>query len=169
MKAAILILLGSDSDFPETEKGTAKLQELGVPFQLRIASAHRSPDHVHALVAKFESDGGKAIICVAGKSAHLAGVVAAMTQIPVLAVPVFGKATAGFDALLSMVQMPQGVPVATFGFGTTGFTNACIFAGQFLAQSVPALAPKLRELRVKQTAAVIESDAKFRQDFAGTL
>ncbi len=154
----VLIILGSSSDLTITEKGLGVLKKFCQPFSLRIASAHRSPDHVHAIVKNFEKEGGQIVICVAGKSAHLAGVVASMTTKPVLAVPVFSQATAGFDALLSMSQMPAGIPVATMGFGDAGFTNACLTALQILALNKKDLSTKLDHYRKEQAEKVMKDD-----------
>lgn len=163
----VLVLLGSDSDFPITEKGLAWLKEWKIPFSLRIASAHRSSEHVRRLVEEFEGQSGRLIICVAGKSAHLAGVVAAETALPVFAVPVAGADTAGFDALLSMCQMPAGVPVATFGFGTAGFANAVALAGRVLANHDRALAEQLARHRKALTEGVLAADSRARMEFEG--
>ena len=160
----VLILLGSHSDLPITESGVEKLKELGISFSLRIASAHRTPDIVHDLVKDFEKE-GQVIMCVAGKSAHLAGVVAALTLKPVIAVPVFSQATAGFDSLLSMSQMPKGIPVATMGFGSSGFSNGVLLACQIMALSQENLQKKLQADRKSMATAVVDADQKHRIDF----
>lgn len=165
MTHKVLILLGSSSDLPVTEAGTALLKELGVPFSLRISSAHRTPDMLHQIVRDFEAQGGETYICVAGMSAHLAGVVAALTLKPVIAVPVYRPETAGLDALLSMGQMPQGVPVSTMGIGKHGFTNGCLTAAQMLALADKGLAERLVADRARRTRAVVEDDAKSRREF----
>lgn len=161
----ILILLGSHSDLPITEKGVAILKEFGVSFQLRIASAHRTPDHVESLIAEFESQQGKVIMCVAGMSAHLAGVVAAKTLKPIIAIPVQSSATAGFDALLSMVQMPGGIPVATMGFGSSGFLNGSLLASEIIALGSDSLKAKLIQHRKDMVAKVMEADSKHHIKF----
>lgn len=161
----ILILLGSESDRSITEKGLAYLKELGVSYRLHIASAHRSPAFVHELVENFDKNKGKVLICVAGKSAHLAGVAAAFTVKPVLAVPVFNVETSGFDALLSMSQMPAGVPVATMGFGKSGFANACLQAAQIMAIAKMELEEKLRKLKLLMAEQVKEQDEKYREEY----
>lgn len=163
----VLILLGSSSDLPVTESGTALLKELQIPFSLRISSAHRTPDMLHEIVKEFEEQGGQTYICVAGMSAHLAGVVAALTLKPVIAVPVYRPETAGLDALLSMSQMPQGIPVSTMGIGKHGFVNGCLTAAQMLALSDKALAKRIVDDRLKRTKIVINDDEKNRQDFRG--
>ena len=158
MSAEIMIVLGSSSDLPVTEKGVALLKELGVPFELRICSAHRTPDMLHGIVEEFEVNGGKTYICVAGMSAHLAGVVASLSVKPVLAVPVYRPETAGLDSLLSMGQMPAGIPVATLGLGKHGFTNAALTAIQMLAISNVELEEKLKDHRITQAEKVTADD-----------
>jgi 5-(carboxyamino)imidazole ribonucleotide mutase len=163
----VLILLGSQSDLTITEKGQEILREFKIPYELRIASAHRSPALVEELIADFEKQGGKVIICVAGMSAHLAGVVASQTNLPVLAVPVANAATAGLDALLSMSQMPAGIPVATMTLGKAGFTNGALFAIQIIATHDAALSQELIRYRKAQTTLVLESDNKNKVIFEG--
>ncbi len=163
----VLILLGSKSDLKITEAGINSLKEFGIPFKLHIASAHRTPDHVHKLVGEFEKNGGKVVICIAGMSAHLAGVVAALTTLPVLAVPVAGQATAGLDALLSMSQMPGGIPVATMTLGKAGFTNAALFAAQIIATADEPLKQQFRQDRAIRAAKVLEMDKECSIDFKG--
>ncbi len=154
----ILILLGSQSDLKITDKGLGYLKELGISFELRVASAHRTPEMVHKLIHDFDEQGGKAIICVAGKSAHLAGVAAAATLTPVIAVPVFNPSTAGFDALLSMGQMPAGIPVATMGLGGSGFANGCLYAVHSMSVFDASIKEKLGNFRRKMAQDVIQSD-----------
>ncbi len=158
----VLILLGSKSDLTITEKGLATLKELGVSFELKICSAHRTPVELERHMKNFESNSssgaGSVYICIAGMSAHLAGVVASQTLKPVIAVPVVSAATAGLDALLSMSQMPGGIPVATMGFGSSGFLNACLLATQILAGQNPAYTDKLARHRMKQAEQVIEDN-----------
>ncbi len=157
----IVIILGSSNDLSITEKGLTFLKEMGLSFDLRIGSAHRSPEHVHAIVEEAEREGAEAFICIAGMSAHLAGVVASLTIRPVFAVPALSEATAGLDSLLSMVNMPAGIPVATFGFGTAGFHNAAICAAQVLSLTQPELRTKLTEFRKKQTDKVTALDREL--------
>lgn len=163
----VLILLGSQSDLTITEKGQEILRQFKIPYELRIASAHRSPALVEELLAAFEKQGGEVIVCVAGMSAHLAGVVASQTNLPVLAVPVANAATAGLDALLSMSQMPAGIPVATMTLGKAGFTNGALFAIQIIATHDVDLAQELVRYRKSQTTQVLESDSKNRVIFEG--
>ena len=165
----VLILLGSQSDLPVTEKGVGILKEFGIPFQLRIASAHRTPSHVEALIENFEKNGGEVVMCGAGMSAHLAGVVASLTTLPVLAVPIASKGavTAGFDSLLSMCQMPGGIPVATMSFGKAGFTNGALFAVQMMGLKDAGLATKFKEYRKAMSEAVLQSDSENKIVFEG--
>ncbi len=167
MSAEIMIVLGSSSDLPVTEKGAALLKELGVPFDLRICSAHRTPEMLHEIVEAFEKDGGKTYICVAGMSAHLAGVVASLSVKPVLAVPVYRPETAGLDSLLSMGQMPAGIPVATLGLGKHGFTNAALTAVQMLALGNSDLTAKLKSHRSQQASKVSKDDEQNSIRFEG--
>ncbi len=163
----ILAVMGSSSDAVITEDGLKFLEQLGVTYSMRVASAHRTPAHLEEILKRFEQDGGKIIICIAGMSAHLAGVVASLTLKPVLAVPVARAETAGFDSLLSMSQMPKGVPVSTFGFGKSGFANACLQAAQVLALSDVGLASAIKSQRAAAAEQVIMDDAKTRRDFRG--
>lgn len=167
MTLKVLILLGSSSDLPATEAGTALLKELKVPYSLRICSAHRTPEKLHEIVEQFEAQGGQTYICVAGMSAHLAGVVASLTVKPVIAVPMYRDETAGLDALLSMGQMPAGIPVSTMGLGKSGFTNGCLTVAQILGTSDPALAKRLADDRAKRARGVIEDDSKNHQEYRG--
>lgn len=143
----VLILIGSESDRDVMSKAVAVLDELGVSSRLEVASAHRSPQRVSELVAWGESHGVGVFICGAGMAAHLAGAVAALTTHPVIGVPLSGSALAGFDALLSTVQMPRGVPVATVAIGEHGAVNAAILAAQILAVADTELAKRVRARR----------------------
>ncbi len=163
----VLILLGSSSDLPVTVDGLLTLKRFGVTHSLRICSAHRSPDRLHELVQDFERQGGQAYICVAGMSAHLAGVVASLTVKPVLAVPVFRPETAGLDALLSMGQMPKGIPVSTMGFGKSGFINAALTTAQIFALQDQELARKLKADRQEMALQVARDDEQHQQEFRG--
>ncbi len=163
--AKILMLLGSSSDLPVTEEATALLKRFEQAYSLRICSAHRSPEVLHSIVSAFEKQGGQIYICVAGMSAHLAGVVASLTIKPVLAVPCYRPETAGFDALLSMGQMPKGIPVSTMSFGKHGCINAVMTALQIFALSDPGIAERLAAERVQTARQVASDDAKNRQDF----
>ncbi|MGA8006588.1 MAG: 5-(carboxyamino)imidazole ribonucleotide mutase [Burkholderiales bacterium] len=151
------IVMGSTSDW-ETMKAAAKmLQEFGVPFDAKAMSAHRTPHAVAEWAGGAAKRGVKAIIAAAGGAAHLAGVVAAHTTLPVLGVPMPSKHLQGLDSLLSTVQMPKGIPVATFAIGEAGAANAALFAVALLALSDAGLAKKLEDFRRKQTEAVLQA------------
>jgi 5-(carboxyamino)imidazole ribonucleotide mutase len=151
------IVMGSTSDW-ETMKAAAKmLQDFGVPFEAKAMSAHRTPHAVAEWAGGAAKRGLKAIIAAAGGAAHLAGVVAAHTTLPVLGVPMPSKHLQGLDSLLSTVQMPKGIPVATFAIGEAGAANAALFAVALLALSDAGMAKKLEEFRRKQTEAVLQA------------
>jgi len=152
------IVMGSTSDW-ETMKAAAKmLEEFGVPYEAKAMSAHRTPDLVAEWATSAAKRGMKAIIAGAGGAAHLAGVVAAHTTLPVLGVPMPSKHLQGLDSLLSTVQMPKGIPVATFAIGEAGAANAALFAIAMLALSDKALEKKLVEFRKKQSEAVRKAE-----------
>ena len=132
---SVVIVMGSESDLPLAESAAETLEQLSVPFALRVISAHRAPDAVAEFAATAESKGVRVIIAVAGGAAHLAGVVAAHTSLPVIGVPAPTQRMGGLDSLLSTVQMPAGVPVATVGLGRSGGTNAAVLAARILALS----------------------------------
>ena len=149
------IVMGSTSDW-ETMKAAAKmLEDFGVAYEAKAMSAHRTPHEVAAWAEGAAARGMKAIIAAAGGAAHLAGVVAAHTTIPVLGVPMPSKHLQGLDSLLSTVQMPKGIPVATFAIGEAGAANAALFAVAILAVTDKAMAKKLHDFRAKQTEAVL--------------
>ena len=151
------IVMGSTSDW-ETMKAAAKvLEEFGVPYEAKAMSAHRTPHAVAEWASGAQKNGKKAIIAAAGGAAHLAGVVAAHTTLPVLGVPMPSKHLQGLDSLLSTVQMPKGIPVATFAIGEAGAANAALFAVALLALSDPNLNKKLSDFRSKQTEAVLKA------------
>lgn len=135
------IIMGSKSDMPAMEACTAELDALGVPYELVVASAHRAPDKVHAWASSAAERGIKVIIAAAGKAAHLGGVVAAFTPLPVVGVPMKTSDLGGMDSLLSMVQMPSGVPVACVAIG--GAKNAAIYATQILGATMPEYRDKI--------------------------
>lgn len=135
------IIMGSNSDMPAMEACTAELDALGVPYELIVASAHRAPDKVHAWASSAADRGIKVIIAAAGKAAHLGGVVAAFTPLPVVGVPMKTSDLGGMDSLLSMVQMPSGVPVACVAIG--GAKNAAIYATQILGATMPEYRDKI--------------------------
>ena len=157
MKPLVGIVMGSSSDW-ETMKPAAKiLEEFGVAYEAKAMSAHRTPAAVMAWTGAAKANGMKAIIAAAGGAAHLAGVVAAHTTLPVLGVPMPSKHLGGLDSLLSTVQMPKGIPVATLAIGEAGAANAALFAVAILALADPAIAKKLDEFRAKQTEAVLKA------------
>jgi len=155
--ALVGIIMGSQSDWPCLKLAAQTLESLGIPHEVKIASAHRTPERVHAYVTTAADRGLKVIIAAAGGAAHLAGVAAALTTLPVLGVPMESKALKGLDSLLSMVQMPGGVPVATFAIGEAGAKNAALHAAAILALADPALAGRLADWRHKQSEAVPET------------
>ena len=151
------IVMGSTSDW-DTMKAAAKmLEEFGVAYEAKAMSAHRTPQAVAEWTASAPRRGMKCLIAAAGGAAHLAGVVAAHTTLPVLGVPMPSKHLQGLDSLLSTVQMPKGIPVATFAIGEAGAANAALFAIALLALSDPGLQKKLTDFRVKQTEAVLKA------------
>ncbi|HEX6414072.1 MAG TPA: 5-(carboxyamino)imidazole ribonucleotide mutase [Burkholderiales bacterium] len=151
------IVMGSTSDW-ETMKAAAKvLEEFGVRYEAKAMSAHRTPHAVAEWASNAQKNGIKALIAAAGGAAHLAGVVAAHTTLPVLGVPMPSKHLQGLDSLLSTVQMPKGIPVATFAIGEAGAANAALFAVALLALGDKEMAKKLEEFRRKQTDAVLKS------------
>ena len=154
-KAAVAIIMGSDSDWPVMKAAAQMLADLGVAYEARVVSAHRTPDLMFEFAATAEANGYKVIIAGAGGAAHLPGMVAAKTTWPVLGVPVPSRHLQGQDSLLSIVQMPKGVPVATFAIGEAGAANAGIFAASILAVTDTALAAKLQAFRAKQTDKVL--------------
>ena len=141
MSPSVGILVGSKSDLPVLEKCTARLEDLGMDYDLEVLSAHRNPDSVAQYVASAPERGIKVFICAAGMAAHLAGAVAARTNLPVIGIPIAAGTLGGFDALLATVQMPSGVPVATVA--VNGAANAAVLAAQILALCDPELAQRL--------------------------
>ena len=147
--------MGSDSDWPTMQAAAVILKEFGVPFEARVVSAHRTPDLLFDYAAMAGERGLKAIIAGAGGAAHLPGMLAAKTTVPVLGVPVQSKALSGVDSLHSIVQMPKGIPVATFAIGEAGAANAALFAVAMLANEDDALNAKLQAFRQAQTEKVL--------------
>lgn len=158
-----LIVLGSDSDIPVMEETVKVLKDFGVPYEMRISSAHRSPKKTSTLVSGAAGRGIKVIIAAAGVAAHLAGVIAAETILPVVAVPMQGGALNGLDALYSMVQMPGGIPVATMAIGKAGAKNAALFAVQILALADPTLSDQLRVYKERLASEVEEKDEALQR------
>ena len=155
------IIMGSSSDWPTLEHAARVLQDFGVSFEKKVVSAHRTPQLLYDYATTAQSRGLKCIIAGAGGAAHLPGMTASMTTIPVLGVPVQSKALSGVDSLYSIVQMPGGIPVATFAIGNAGATNAGLFAVAMLATTDPALAEKLVVFREKQKLKVLASQAEI--------
>ncbi len=149
------VVMGSDSDWPTMQAAAVILKEFGVPFEARVVSAHRTPDLLFDYAAMAGERGLKAIIAGAGGAAHLPGMLAAKTTVPVLGVPVQSKALSGVDSLHSIVQVPKGIPVATFAIGEAGAANAALFAVAMLANENPALNDKLQAFRQAQTEKVL--------------
>lgn len=162
----VLIVMGSDSDRPVMEETVKVLKDFGVPFEMRISSAHRSPKKTSALVSAAAGRGIKVIVAAAGVAAHLAGVIAAETILPVVAVPMQGGALNGLDALYSMVQMPGGIPVATMAIGKAGAKNAGLFAVQILALADPAQTDRLRAYKEGLAAEVEQKDQALQSSLA---
>ena len=152
------VIMGSQSDWPTMAHAVQILEEFGIVHEVRIVSAHRTPDRLVDYAKSAAGRGLKAIIAGAGGAAHLPGIVASMTRVPVLGVPVQSAALNGVDSLYSIVQMPGGVPVATFAIGKAGATNAGLFAAALLAADHPAIAAALDAFRQRQTDDVIAHD-----------
>jgi len=149
------IVMGSDSDWPTMQAAAVILKDFGVAFEARVVSAHRTPDLLFEYAETAAPRGIKAIIAGAGGAAHLPGMLAAKTTVPVLGVPVQSKALSGVDSLHSIVQMPKGIPVATFAIGEAGAANAALFAVAMLANESPALNARLQAFRKIQTEKVL--------------
>jgi len=151
------IIMGSTSDWETMRKAADMLERLQIPYEKRVISAHRAPDQVFEYASSAEQRGLKVLIAGAGGAAHLPGVTAAKTLLPVLGVPVESKALHGLDSLLSIVQMPSGIPVGTLAIGPSGAANAALLAAAFLATADPALRERLGAFREQQTRAVLEA------------
>ena len=156
-KPPVAIIMGSRSDWPTMKCAADALDSLGVAWEAKVVSAHRTPSRMFQFAHGAKAAGVQVIIAGAGGAAHLPGMVASMTELPVLGVPVRSKALDGLDSLLSIVQMPGGVPVATLAIGEAGAKNAGLLAAQILALADPALAQRVSDLRAAQTASVSES------------
>jgi phosphoribosylaminoimidazole carboxylase PurE protein len=159
MKAKVLIVMGSDSDLPVMENTSKTLEEFNIPHHMTVSSAHRTPDRTLKLVKNAEKDGVEVIIAGAGAAAHLAGVIASHTTLPVIGVPIDSSPLEGLDALYSTVQMPPGIPVATMAVGSAGAKNAGIFAAQILGLKDPRISAALKEYK-KKMAKEVEEKAK---------
>ena len=160
VKPNVAIIMGSQSDWPTMRHAAEALDALGVTYEARIVSAHRTPERLYAFAKGARQAGFKVIIAGAGGAAHLPGMAASLTSLPVLGVPVESKALSGKDSLLSIVQMPGGIPVGTLAIGKAGAINAGLMAAAILALNDPDLAEKLDAYRARQTASV----AEFPQD-----
>ena len=154
-QAIIGIVMGSDSDWPTMQAAAVILKDFGVPFEARVVTAHRTPDLLFEYAEAAPQRGLKAIIAGAGGAAHLPGMLAAKTTVPVLGVPVQSRALSGVDSLHSIVQMPKGIPVATFAIGEAGAANAALFAVAMLANENPELNAKLQAFRQAQATKVL--------------
>ena len=152
------IIMGSTSDWPTMEHAARILRDFGIAWEAGVVSAHRTPGKLVSYASAARGRGLKCIIAGAGGAAHLPGMTAAITDLPVLGVPVESKALQGVDSLLSIVQMPAGIPTATFAIGKAGATNAALFAVAMLANNDADLAAKLAEFRAKQTASVMTAE-----------
>jgi 5-(carboxyamino)imidazole ribonucleotide mutase len=152
------LIMGSVSDWDTLRHAADLLTQLGIPFEKRVVSAHRTPDLLFAYAAGAAERGLRCIIAGAGGAAHLPGMTAAKTHLPVLGVPVASRNLKGIDSLLSIVQMPKGIPTATFAIGEAGAANAALFAAALLAHEFPAIGAALIEFRRRQTEAVLAMD-----------
>ncbi|MFD3264461.1 5-(carboxyamino)imidazole ribonucleotide mutase [Phenylobacterium ferrooxidans] len=157
MSAPVAIIMGSRSDWPTLKGAAESLDALGVAYEAKVISAHRTPERMYAFAKGAKAAGFKVIIAGAGGAAHLPGMTASMTELPVLGVPVQSKSLSGLDSLLSIVQMPAGVAVGTMAIGEAGAKNAGLMAAQILALSDPALAKRLADHRARHTQSVSET------------
>jgi 5-(carboxyamino)imidazole ribonucleotide mutase len=160
------IIMGSDSDWPLLQKGAETLRDFGVPFEVRVMSAHRTPETAAEYASSAEKRGLQVLISAAGGAAHLGGVLAAHTILPVIGVPVAGGAVNGLDSLLATIQMPAGIPVATVTLGSAGPVNAALVAVQILALANPDLRKKFHAYKETLKRKVAEGDAKVQAEVA---
>lgn len=163
MKPQVLIVMGSESDMSIMEEAGKILKKLGIAYTLTIASAHRTPERTMQLAGKAEKEGIEVIIAGAGMAAHLAGVVASHTILPVIGVPIDSSSMNGLDALLSTVQMPPGVPVGAMAIGKAGAKNAAIFSAQIIGRKDPKIARRLKEYKKKMSEKVEERAKKLKK------
>jgi 5-(carboxyamino)imidazole ribonucleotide mutase len=164
-KPVVGIIMGSDSDLPVMAESAKILDKFGIPFEIEVTSAHRSPARTHEYATTAIARGLKTIIVAAGGAAHLAGVVAALTTLPIIGVPMGSSSLNGMDSLLSTVQMPAGIPVGTMAIDKAGATNAAIFAAQILGTSDPAIAQKLKAHKEELAKSVAEKSARVKQQY----
>ena len=163
MKPKVLIIMGSDSDLPVMEKAEEVLREFKIPYDITVASAHRSPERTVTIAKEAEKKGIEVIIAGAGSAAHLAGVIAAHTILPVIGVPIDSSPLKGLDALFSTVQMPPGIPVAAMAVGSAGAKNAAIFAAQILQAKDPKLVKVLRAYKKKMAEEVLRKAKRLKK------
>ena len=162
-QAKVAILMGSDSDLPVMNEAAEALKEFGIGYEIHVHSAHRSPELVAEFATSARKKGFQVIIAGAGGAAHLAGVIAAHTTLPVIGVPVDSTPLSGFDALLATVQMPAGIPVATVAVGKSGARNAGILAVQMMSLADDSLSDKLKDFKKRLSDGVKEKDAKLQK------
>ena len=155
-QAPVAIIMGSRSDWPILRHTAEMLDSLGVAYEAKVVSAHRTPERMYAFAKGAKGAGFKVIIAAAGGAAHLPGMTASLTELPVLGVPIESKALKGMDSLLSIVQMPAGIPVATFAIGRAGAVNAALFAAALLQRESPEIGAALARFRAEQTSSVLE-------------
>jgi phosphoribosylaminoimidazole carboxylase PurE protein len=165
MKPLVAIVMGSDSDLPIMTETAKRLKELGIPFEFEITSAHRSPIRTSQYARGAVRRGLKAIIVGAGGASHLAGIIAAETILPVIGVPIDNSPLRGIDSLLSTVQMPSGVPVATMAVGKAGAVNAAIYAAEIIATSNKAMAKKLVTFKQELERSVVAKSEKLKKEY----
>jgi 5-(carboxyamino)imidazole ribonucleotide mutase len=163
----VLVLMGSDSDWEVMSEAKRALDELAIACEVHVSSAHRTPERTGKLAREAAGRGIQVVICGAGSAAHLAGVVAAETELPVLGVPLAASDLQGLDALLATVQMPGGVPVGTLAIGKAGARNAGLLAGRIIARAEPAVAERVRAQRERMAREVEAKDAALQQKLSG--
>jgi phosphoribosylaminoimidazole carboxylase PurE protein len=168
MKPKVAVVLGSDSDFPAIQDMLKILNEFEIPYEVTISSAHRSPDRTHRYAVTLEERGIQVVVACAGAAAHLAGVIASHTILPVIGVPMDSSALQGLDALLSTSMMPAGIPVATMGIGKAGASNAAVLSAQILARGDAQLAQRLKEYKKKLADRVEERDREVKKTLSET-
>ncbi|MEW6569777.1 MAG: 5-(carboxyamino)imidazole ribonucleotide mutase [Nitrospirota bacterium] len=166
MKPQVLIVMGSESDSPIMEGAGEILEKLGIPYEMTLASAHRTPERAIRLASEAEKRGVDVIIAGAGMAAHLAGVIAAHTLLPVIGVPVDSQPLNGLDSLLSTVQMPPGVPVATMAIGKAGAKNAAIFSAEIIGRKNPVVLRRLKNYRKKMAEEVEKRARELSREFS---
>jgi phosphoribosylaminoimidazole carboxylase PurE protein len=167
-KPVVGIVMGSDTDWPLLKKAVETLNEFGIPNEARVISAHRTPEEAMQYASTASRRGLKIILSAAGMAAHLGGVLAAHTTLPVIGIPVKGGALNGIDSLLSTIQMPSGIPVATVALGSAGPVNAAVFAAQILALSDPAMARKVARYKAALKKKVEKGNANVQADLAAS-